>query len=356
MAARLTAPRAVALLKAAQPPVPAAAVPTSRLAPPIPPTPAHQRHDLLPARPPPSSFAARIERVRELGRGGQGVVHEVSRGTDERFALKRVRIAADQSHALREARMMRALPAHAHVLRFFGSWVEDGESESDEGSASDDESLTSCSLEPVSRPAPRATRATLHLLIELARDDLARRLARAPPLARGEVAAARSHIAAGLAHVHAHSIAHRDLKPANVLLAGDDAAPVWKLADFGLAIDESEALRARAGVGTPAYTDPALRGVLVGARREAQLEPAAAWRAFLAADVYALGVIALELAHPFATAMERAVVLGAYRASGALPRVVSAADAALVRWLTNLDASTRPTAAVLAQHFEAVAT
>jgi serine/threonine-protein kinase len=87
-----------------------------------------------------------------------------------------------------------------------------------------------------------------------------------------------SQILAALEHAHAHGIVHLDLKPENVMLTPDGAA---KVADFGLARAAAEGGDSTAPVfGTPGYVAPeALRGGPVDGR----------------ADLYAVGVIALEL-------------------------------------------------------------
>ncbi len=88
-----------------------------------------------------------------------------------------------------------------------------------------------------------------------------------------------------LSYLHRRGIIHRDLKPSNVLVAGGQV----KVLDFGLSV-RTEQNRSTGGTsGTLAYMAPE---VLNG-------EPAS-----IAADLYAVGVIAYEILvgqHPFIT-------------------------------------------------------
>ncbi len=58
--------------------------------------------------------------------------------------------------------------------------------------------------------------------------------------------------------LHKHGLIHRDLKPANIFLAGDPAAPLVKILDFGLAKALFDDVATASGVmmGTPAYMSP----------------------------------------------------------------------------------------------------
>ncbi len=185
--------------------------------------------------------------------------------------------------------------------------------------------------------------------------SLAARL-RQGPLPPRQALARAAEIFATLAAVHASGIVHGDLKPANLLFrdAGDDADLV--LGDFGLAqlagddAGTEAKIEGRAARGTLAYMAPE--------QRRGTLGPAA--------DVYAAGVIAVELLAGSAALApwlgDRAALLrGQARWSGTLPPAVAAAlgpaaTAALLERLRALladDATLRPSAVAAAAAFAA---
>jgi len=212
--------------------------------------------------------------VRELGRGGMGVVYEaVDTGLGRKVALKTMIVnpladpkdaKLDEERFLREAQLSAGLTKHPHIVgvyeagviqgkRFLAMELVDGKPMSDWWEDPD---------------------VTLKQEIEVLR-----------------AAALAVH------HAHEQGIIHRDLKPANILVDGKNEPHIT---DFGLAKMVGENLSVSltgAGmvVGTPAYISPEQAQGLRSTDRRT--------------DVYALGVILFEIAtgrHPFQglTAME----------------------------------------------------
>jgi formylglycine-generating enzyme required for sulfatase activity len=100
------------------------------------------------------------------------------------------------------------------------------------------------------------------------------------PLPPKEAASLVETLARAMQAAHEQHVIHRDLKPANVLLA-DDGTP--KITDFGLAkkLDEAAQTASGAVMGTPSYMAPEQAG-----GKSADIGPLA--------DVYALGAILYE--------------------------------------------------------------
>jgi tetratricopeptide (TPR) repeat protein len=198
----------------------------------------------LPATP--GETFGRFEIVREIGRGGFGVVYEAKDSELGRcVAFKAVRVgssdAAREQLALAEAEAAARL-AHPNIVHLY-----------DVG---------------------RCDRGAFLIMELLHGESLEERLERGPPLTLREAAHVATEIARGLAHAHEQGVVHRDLKPGNVFLCDDGQV---KVLDFGLA--HVFGRRSRSG-GTPAYMAP----------EQARGEPSDE-----RADVYALGVILHEL-------------------------------------------------------------
>jgi WD40 repeat protein/serine/threonine protein kinase len=220
---------------------------------------------------PPLAFG-RFEVIRELGRGGFGVVYlarDPVLGRD--VALKvplpdRIAMSEVRRRFMREARAVAVLD-HPHIVPVF---------EADE-------------------LGPCAYIAAAYIAGPSLSDWLKSRTEPIPPRAAAKMVAA---LAGAVQHAHDRGILHRDLKPSNVLLqlpaarggsasaAGTDlSAMVPRLTDFGLAKlgeDDGEETRSGVPLGSPPYMAPEQ-----AAGRLRDIGPAT--------DVYALGATLYEV-------------------------------------------------------------
>ncbi len=185
--------------------------------------------------------------VREIGRGGMGIVYEAEQEPlGRRVALKVLPAGAalDERLALRFLREARAVARlhHPGIVPLYASGRAEG---------------------------------ALYFAMELVEGKtLASRIA-SGPLGAEEAARIAAEVARALAHAHEAGLVHRDIKPENILLGADDRP---RLTDFGL-VHEAAALPLTLShhvLGTPAYIAPEqAMGGAVDAR----------------ADIYALGAV-----------------------------------------------------------------
>jgi serine/threonine protein kinase len=232
--------------------------------------------------PAPPAALGDYEVLKEIGRGGMGVVFKArQKGLNRLVALKMV-LPGGQPGAAALARFRTEAQAaarlqHPNVVQIFEVGEHDG------------------------RP---------YLVLEYVEGgNLARRLG-GVPLPATQAARLTETLARAVHAAHACGVVHRDLKPANVLLASPGPAPtvgeddhttplpagreeaadltgfIPKITDFGLAkqLDDEDGHQTETGaiLGTPSYMAPEQaegRGRHVGP----------------AADVYALGVLLYEL-------------------------------------------------------------
>lgn len=151
-----------------------------------------------------------------------------------------------------------------------------------------------------------------------------------------------------MAHIHSLGIIHRDLKPANIFLNRHLTTP--KIGDFGLAVQlqdrrqQVQASKANSledmqdltlGVGTQLYMAPELDG---------QSLAKGVYSAKV--DVFALGIILLEMFYTFETRMERMDVVRTLVEKRTLPEEFTRTHdriARLVLLMTNPSPTLRPT-------------
>ena len=234
----------------------------------------------------------RYQVVSALGQGGMGEVYLVQRLVDGReLAVKRLKAkgVADMARFAREAQIISKV-SHPNVIA-----IEDVEVSGTRGMY-----LVMEYVEGGSLRAHRGDYADVDWSLAVLRD-----------------------VAAGLVGLHAHGVVHRDLKPSNILIAAGDV-PLAKLADFGISgfIDPTGSL---SPVDATPASDPAAEtaplevsrfepklaeldedpasppltrsGVVFGTPRYMAPETTrlGARGVGSAADLYAFGLIALEL-------------------------------------------------------------
>jgi eukaryotic-like serine/threonine-protein kinase len=219
--------------------------------------------------------------VRELGRGGMGVVYEAfQEGLDRRVAVKALDQKLARSKELAE-RFRREGRAYAQLRHQAVVAVHDLVEKDD----------------------------TLYLVTEFVDGaDLNRIMVQGGPLPPACLAVIGARVAEALDYVHFNKLLHRDVKPANVMVSRDGEV---KLMDFGIAKDRTASDLTRDGmlVGSPSYIAPELLG---GEQAGPQ------------ADIWALGVTLYELAcgyKPFRGADTEALFNGIRR--GVFPRLRS---------------------------------
>ena len=195
--------------------------------------------------------------VREIGRGGMGVVYEVLDAiTGDHYAIKRLLpeyIARPDIVELFRTEGAASMRFTNKSQRFVTTQMVDIEG-----------GIPYIVLQLIRHP-------TLRTVMQNAGGRLP--LATALPLLR--------EIAAALSDLHALSYVHRDLKPENIFVDTSSSEPSIMLVDFGLSKDAGDATRtAMRGAGTERYSSPEqMRGEATSP----------------ATDVYAFGVIAYEL-------------------------------------------------------------
>ena len=196
------------------------------------------------------AVAGRYSIVRELGRGGMGIVflaREVALERPVAIKLLPPSLAQSASHRTRfvkEARTAAAL-SHPHIV-------------------------------PIHSVEEHAS-LVFFVMGFVDGETLAERVARAGPLGSAEAVRVTQEVAWALAHAHAHDVIHRDVKPENILLERGGGRAL--VTDFGIAWANDAMTTSSAGkiVGTPRYMSP----------EQASGEPLDG-----RSDVYSLGAVA----------------------------------------------------------------
>ncbi len=147
--------------------------------------------------------------IRELGRGGMGVVYQArNNNTGRMVALKLLvpEIAATRSAVDRFLREMTVVSKLKHVN--IVEWLEQGMTRGQFWFAM--EFVAGLNLEALANASPG--RYPIHQACRMA-----------------------CHVLKGLEHAHAQGFVHRDIKPENILIGRGDTGLIAKISDFGLA-------------------------------------------------------------------------------------------------------------------------
>lgn len=200
-----------------------------------------------PAAIPPELAASHYADIRELGRGGMGVVYLARNTLMDRLEVLKV-VSRSPDRFVREIQAAARLN-HPNVVGAYS--------------------------------AQQLGTRLVFAMEYVPGEDLARLVRSRGPLPIPDACGYAAQAALGLQHAHEQGMVHRDIKPSNLILSHDGDKPVVKILDFGLAKAAGEtpvdtALTAEgAMLGTPDYIAP-----------EQTLD---ATRADIRSDVYSLG-------------------------------------------------------------------
>ncbi|KAK9059086.1 hypothetical protein SSX86_021705 [Deinandra increscens subsp. villosa] len=308
-----------------------------------------------------SRYLNDFEELQPIGHGGFGHVVLCKNKLDGRqYAVKKIRLK-DKSQPL-DDRILREVATlsrlqHQHVVRYYQAWFETGDAGcygdatwgSRTAASSSFSYIDHSSTDVVGQDNKVGT--YLYIQMEYCPRTLRQMFESYNQFDKKLAWHMFRQIVEGLAHIHSQGIIHRDLTPNNIFF---DARNDIKIGDFGLAkflkleqLDQDLDPAETAGVsvdgtgqiGTYFYTAPEIE------QRWPKINEKA--------DMYSLGIVFLELWHPFSTGMERHIVLSDLKKKGELPSDWVAEfpeQAALLCRMMSSSPSDRPSTIELLKH------
>ena len=285
----------------------------------------------------PQLFQLHFKVMEKIAVGQGGAIFRVEHNvTKTQFAVKVIPLDDNSERAMREA-VLHSSFDHPNVVRFYYCWTEymprylvaqyeffekdldfdtfstvssntNRDTETDSaGDANDDEN------------AP-AEYHLLFLQMEYFRsgtlaDCLKRRGQHGNEIDRLENVDWLLQICEGLRYLHSLGVVHRDLKPSNIFLTENR---LLKIGDFGLASDLKSRRRLEE-LQEPMYNNEEAASLCGGSPLYASPEQVAGRKAMPACDIFALGIVGLELYTTYVTQHEKVAVLDSLREQGIVP-------------------------------------
>ncbi|CAN6448832.1 unnamed protein product [Victoria cruziana] len=311
-----------------------------------------------PTSTPASRYLNDFEEIRSLGRGAFGHVVLCRNKLDGRhYAVKRIPVKDKRPSVndkiLREVATLSRLQ-HQHVVRYYQAWFETSVGISQEeisaGSLTFEKSAHSHRRTGSSDAVESENMLSTYLYIQM--EYCHKTLRQYFEESYNEHFDKESawhffrQIVEGLAHIHGQGIIHRDLNPNNIFFG---AVGDIKIGDFGLAkflkFEQSEydssfgnevsgvSFDGTGKVGTYLYTAPEIEQGWPHIDEKV--------------DMYSLGIVFFELWHPFATLMERSIILSDLKQKWKLPPAWASEfpeQAVLLQRLVAPSPSDRPSA------------
>jgi serine/threonine protein kinase len=312
----------------------------------------------------PQLFQLHFKVLEKIAVGQGGAIFRVEHNvTTTQFAIKVIPLNENRERAMREA-VLHSSFDHPNVVRFYYCWTEHMprqvvaqyeffNSDTDFDTYSNVSSNTNRS-ESINRDqadhVPCEVYHLLFLQMEYFRngtlaDCLKRRGQHGNEIDRLENVDWLLQICEGLRYLHSLGVVHRDLKPSNIFLT---ETRLLKIGDFGLASDiKSRTRQSEEQLQEPMYnTEEASSSLCGGSPLYASPEQVLGRKATPACDVFALGIVGLELYTRYVTQHEKVAVLEALREQGAVPseqRALFPEEMALFVRMTRLSPDHRPT-------------
>uniref|UniRef100_A0A8C9XIZ5 non-specific serine/threonine protein kinase n=1 Tax=Sander lucioperca TaxID=283035 RepID=A0A8C9XIZ5_SANLU len=236
-----------------------------------------------------SRFTSDFEPMECLGSGGFGLVYKARDKLLKKYYA--VKIVCCEEKALREVKTLSDL-LHRNIVRYYTVWTEDSgyQWDSSAGSSAGSYSSSQSSMD-------NSSAKYLYIQMELCntktlKDWIDEKNSQSPQDSkrREESLSIAQQIVSGVEYIHSKKHIHRDLKPANILFGLDGEV---KIGDFGLVTTDDALMDRTENRGTPSYMAPEQRKKNYDRK----------------VDIFALGLIYLELLWKVSTGHERRVVL-----------------------------------------------